>query len=623
MELTNRAVRIIYHDGLGLLVTDNAGRVHLLDDQLEVVRSSPVVSGGRPTYAVAVAGRWIVGKDLVGNIVRWSLDTLDLVDYLDAAATCDRATLLDGEEPSPVVNRGIAVWQNRVFVNNGYMQLLVLDLETFAIERIVPSVSGDVPIEWICTEHPQIHAVSDKEGHLFLGRLDSLDFPTVVEVDSKANLHRVRYDPRHDRFWVTQDSGDGEHADIANGVVIVHPDGTVADQLRFARDDVEFIEFSAGYRRAYVGGFDGMLQVFDNSAPELRVERTAGPFSHQLSDLAIGAGGQLYALSQDGEIVRLDPDGTPRARAPFRRQCVWDIQPAVEDPRRLYCATDDGVAVVQVDDTPYGPHLQPVGHHVSGYGFTRRVAAAPGGWIGITRDGLVYRADADGRRRWTHDLGCLPHTVAGSPDHSRALVSTNEGGVELDAATGEPVDRLGIDDLPLWACAYLPTGERVLATRNGLVCAFGADSGELWRSDLGGYPKRMRYERGALFVTGEHGVKEMAADGSGLRRSWSELVSNTCENVALLDGLVCAVSYSGQLLTYDYASGELLDLVEGLPDFPKGLTVLRGTGQPHLVVGGRGGYLITLRPDKGVFTRVRDTYLPRPGFRAAGPGNGR
>jgi WD40 repeat protein len=623
VELTNRVTRILYLDGTGLLAADSVGRLHVLDDDLKLVRSSAAQPAGRSIYGMAASGEWIVTRDWTGHISRWRADTLDLVDYLDPGAASDTSALLEGETPSLTVSRGLAIWDGRVYANNGFMQLVVLDLESFMVCDVVPSPTGDVPIEWICTEHPSIHAISDKEGRLFLGHLSTLDFPTMVEVDSKANLHRVRYDARHDRFWVTQDSGDGEFADVANGVVIVTPDGVIADQLRFARDDVEFVDFSADQGLVYAGGFDGRLNVFDNSTPELSVTRVIEPFSHQLSDFAIGPDGAGYVLSQDGEIVKLGPDGTRLARAPFRRQCVWDIQPSPANAGSFLCATDDGVARIGLRTDPRGePVLQLISHHVTGFGFTRRIVAIDDGWAAITRDHMLLRGDGRDRLRWQQDLGCLPHTLAVSPGADRLLVATNSGAVEVDADSGDQLARFMIGDLPLWCCAYLPSGDRVLGTRNGLICAFGADGEELWRLDTGEYPKRMWYDHGLLWIAGERGVKTITPDGSAITGRWSELMSNTCENGERAEGCVLGVTYAQQLAAYEEASDELIGLVEELPGFPKGLTHVEVAGRQYVIVGGRGGYLSLYQLDlktrssaTGALVHVRDLYLPRQASR--------
>ncbi|HTZ43820.1 MAG TPA: hypothetical protein VMB79_08140, partial [Jatrophihabitans sp.] len=61
------------------------------------------------------------------------------------------------------------------------------------------------------------------------------------------------------------------------------------------------------------------------------------------------------------------------------------------------------------------------------------------------------------------------------------------------------------------------------------------------------------------------------------------------------------------------------DLKEDLVDFPKGLAVVRARdGRPHVVVGGRGGFLSLFGVDTesgtGSLIKLLDVYLPRPGL---------
>ncbi|MEU0334048.1 WD40 repeat domain-containing protein [Streptomyces sp. NPDC006193] len=623
MELTDRVVRIVHVPGAGLLAADVTGRIHLLDENLSVLRSSSaptgsVAAGHAPVYTITAAGDWVVGRDKRGTLLRWRLDTLDLVDVLDADRTADRAGLMEDEEPSPVMSRGIAVHRGKVYVNNGYRQLAVLDLETFAVERIVPNFAGHVPVEWFCQDHPEVDAASDKAGRVFLGDLETLDFPTVVQADG-GNIHRILYDPLHHRFWATQDDGVDENDNIANGVLTLDARGNVTGRLLLARDDVEFLAFSPDHRTVYVGGFDGELHLLDNSTPELKVASTVGGFSHQLTDFAVGDDGTVYTLTQDGEIRRLTADGTRvLARAPFRRQCVWDIRASVDDPAELYAATDDGVAVLGVVPDGMGePRLDVRAHHSHGMGFTRRVVPLPGGWAGITRDRWVFRARRDGTLLWRRRLDALGHTVAGSPDHSRLLACHNDGVDEIDAATGEPVARIDIGRASAWAGCYLPTGERVVASSNGEVAVYPAEGGEaLRRFGTGEYPKRMWADGAdAVIITGENGVKRVLLATGEVTHRWTELLDNTVENGALLPDTVYAVSYGAQIAAYDRRSTEITALVEDLPDFAKALAAVP-FGDGHVVLaGGRGGWIrlfLPAGPDrKAPLTRVRDLLLPR------------
>lgn len=219
--------------------------------------------------------------------------------------------------------------------------------------------------------------------------------------------------------------------------------------------------------------------------------------------------------------------------------------------------------------------IRPEAEHVTGWGFTRRVASVEGGLVGITRDRFVFRADRDGTPRWRLRLPDLLHTVAVSPDGTRALVATNGGAVELDTADGSRRASLGVDGLPVWATAYLQDGARVLITRNGVIAVLDPEGPRVrWRFDQGEYPKRAWTQDGRLYVVGDGGLKEIEV-GVGVAARWSKLLSNTVENAVVSDGLVVASSYGMQLASYDHAGVTFAGLLEDLPDYPKALAVVR------------------------------------------------
>ncbi|WP_324789750.1 PQQ-binding-like beta-propeller repeat protein [Streptomyces sp. H51] len=620
MPNEDRITRIVHRPGHGILAADVRGALHWFDADLNRVRSSSSSvaaqdPAGDPVYAIAFTDDAVVTRDKIGNISRWDLDSLALTDRLDARATADRALLLEGEQPSPTMLRGVGVWDGKAYLDNGYFQLVVIDLATFTVDRIVPWPHGYDMLEWFCTDAPGIHAVSDRHGRIHLGSLDDLAFPTVVEIDT-SNVHRVLYDERHQRFWATTDAGIGDHYKIANGVVTVRLDGTVEQRLDFARNDVEGLAFSSDFSRAYCGGFDGELLIFDNSAPELTVADRVRGFPHQIIDVTVGDGDRVYVLTQDGEVTALGPDGRHIGSLRYARQCVWDLQPLPGDGPSLLAATDDGTARLRlVEPAPGHPSLRVTDRYVSGLGFTRRVTVADDGWAGVFWPSTVRRVSGGGETLWERELPGIVHTLAQSPDGTRLLVACNGGGIEFDAATGAETGR--IEDLPAsaWASAYLLDGRRLLATRNGLMNAYAADSTATWTAELGNYPKRLIVEGDRVRATGGGGIKEFEVGGDKIDQRYSELLDNTTENCAVIEGTVCAITYGMQIAAYDQESGELLALHEDLPDFPKGMAAVRGPhGDPYVVVGGRGGYVRLYRLDRSggaeVLTAVRDLWLP-------------
>ncbi|MEW2287347.1 WD40 repeat domain-containing protein [Streptomyces sp. NPDC047841] len=621
MGIRERITRIVCDDDRGILAADVRGGLHWLDSELNVLSSSPdsataQATAAHPIYGVKIVGDWIITRDKVGNIARWDADSLRLLDRLDARATADRSLLMEGEQPSLTMLRGIGVWNGKVYVDNGYYQLVVLDLETFTVERIVIWPHGYDMLEWFCTDAPGVHAVGDRNGRIQIGDLETLSFPTVVTVDS-SNIHRLVYDGRHNRFWATLDGGIGDDLLIANGVLTMSLDGTVGQRMLYARNDVEALAFSPDFTKAYVGGFDGELMIFDNREPELRVLHRIGGFSHQLIDITVDREGQVYVLTQDGDVTVCTPDGEFVRRLGFARHSVWELQPVPGDERALVAATDHGTCLVRlVDPAPGHPALIPGDTYTSGLGFTRRLVQADDGWAGVFWPKTVRRVAGDGRTMWERELPGIVHTLALSPDSRRLLVACNAGGFEFDADTGEQLAVL--DGLPTsaWVCGYLDDGRRLLGARNGRLAAYDADGAEDWAVDLGHYPKRLTVHGDMVRVTGGVGVKEYLVGQDKESRQFIELLDNTAESAVLIDNTLCVVTYGFQLAAYDYETGAILALNEDLPDFAKGVAALRGsTGEPYIVVGGRGGYLRLFRLDREaapdrVLTPLRDLWLP-------------
>ncbi|GHJ37124.1 WD40 repeat domain-containing protein [Streptomyces sp. TS71-3] len=622
MEMPSRTVRILHIGDGKLLATDVAGRVHLLDEDLNLLRSSTLVPNGQPIYTVAVSGEYVVTKDKYGGIGRWSLPSLDLLDHLDAARLRGDS-LLPGEEPSPVVNRGIGIWNDKVYVNNGYLQMVVIDLHTFRVDRIVPSMSSEY-LEWFDFGHPTLHAVTDKQGQLFLGNVDEMDFPVQVQVDDESNLHRVVWDFRHERFWVTQDNGAGEMGNKTNGIVTLTDDGQVVDSVAFATDDVEVLKFSPDHRWAYSGGFDSELYAFDNSTPELRIDRKVATFGHNISDLTLSdRSDRLFVLTQDGVITALTPDGTRLARSSFRHQSFWDIEAHPDRPDRLLAGVDEGVAelIIERDGPPSEIGVRIKAQHDHGVGLTRRVVPLDdGGWVGVTRSQVAFRAREDGALVWHTAPGARLHTVSVDPSGSRVLLTCNFGAYELDAETGEVTDTLEVDNAPIWAGAYTPDGDRLLGGRNAVVRRVARDShADRWVAAMSqeAYCKRFRFDGDRMFVMGGVGVHEFDPDTGNVLRVFSELLENTAEDTVVVDGRLYTCTYGHQLGVYTdpHPAGpevtpELLGLIEPMPDITKALHAVRSAdGTPYLLVGGRGGWLRTYRLTKEGPERVRDQYL--------------
>ncbi|MFN2497325.1 MAG: PQQ-binding-like beta-propeller repeat protein [Pseudonocardiaceae bacterium] len=614
MKLRQRAARVVWVEGYGLLVTDIRGGIHLLDENFQTISSGRHPESTAPTYAVTTSGDYAYTKDFRGTVTQWSLPSLQPVNSLDAHHLRGSGDYLDGEEPSTAINRGICVWQDTLYVNNGYLEIAVIDARTFDLVEVRQSLTGSF-IEWFCTDRPGQHAVADKQGNLFVGDLASFTFPMQVRLDN-TNLHRVKYDARHDRYWVTQDAGADEALYIANGLVVISPDEKVQHNFKFAADDVEVLEFNQDFSFAYCGGFDGELVVFDNRDREPRMVRTIKPFRHQIIDMTMTSGGDLVVLSQDGQLERISPDGERLARLDFDSRCVWDIQPdpLVEDGYLI--AMDTGVIAVKLVDVEKShPNVRTTDRWDLNLGFVRRVRpAADGSFFGISRSGTLFRCGRRGQLSWSVQFAPHLHDLSLRADAGQVLVASNEGAFEHDAASGERLRRLEIEELVAWTCSYGPAGELVVGTRNGVLFCFEPSGSLRWRLDLGGYCKRIRQDGESMLVTGG-GFAAMSidvADGK-VHAQWGEGLENTCENAVVIGDRVYLSSYGLQVGVYGLGSSELLGMIESMQDFPKALAQRAGReGSPRelLLVGGRGGFLqIRDVADEGP-RLLRTVYLP-------------
>ncbi len=611
MNLANRATRILYVSELNLLLAvDTAGVLHLLDPNLRVVRSSPQLREQWPINALTVAAPYIFTRNRVGTIARWGLETLAPIDVYPATSLADPDYLMEGEEPSPTPARGIAAFEGRLYVNSGYGQLAVFDCDPFRLRTMQPGLA-DGFIEWICTDAPGLQVMSDKHGRLHMGNLTSGQFPITVSIDD-SNLHRVRYDPEYDAFWVTQDAGDDAAAFVQNGLVRVTRSGEVVAKHPFTNDDVEFLELDSNRSLVLSGGFDGRLYIFTNTNEGAELTNLIGGFSHQLIDCAYVDPEQTYVLTQDGEITEVSLSaGRAKKVHAFDRRCVWDIQPT-SDPSIFYCATDSGVAALHLHegllDTIDADILW---HHRTTMGFIRRVVPLKNGdYIGLSRQQYVFRATSSGGLVWTRSLASLGHTISVDQQSQNVLVATDSGALALDLSTGAVMRQWSVDGVPVWASAYAETGDAILATRAGHVVEFSRETGlESRRMKTDPNPKRMWVADKSLWITGGFGIKEYDFSTFELRHRWVDLIENTAENAVALNGFVHVVSYGYQLASYEYEDEELTGLEEPLLDFTKGIAHFQKNEKSWILVGGRGGFVSIYGLSHGRPQKVREIYI--------------
>ena len=615
MNIQNRFLRVIYsraHDVL--IASDVCGRVHKLDADLQVVASSPVPGYHRPINAVCVTDRYVLARDRFGSLFKWDLDTLAPLDIYDGKLVCDARGLWKNEEPSPTPSRAIAVLDNKVYTVNGYNQIVVLDVDTFHLLDVRTSPS-ETFLDCICVDHPDIHAMSDVLGNLYIGNLAMNEFPIRVAVDQNV-VHGVAYDKLHHRFWTTQDGGLGDDNCVRTGVTTVDADGTNFREFKLSHEDNEFIAFEPDGKRLFAGGFNGKIGVFDNTTRDFHLERIVGPLDFQIIAAAVVSADRIYALLQTGDIVRLDGEGNEECRTHYDHHCVWTLVPHPHDEGLLYAGTDQGVSLVRCDAGKFGTvQIEQIARHVHGFGIVKDVRPLPdGSYVGVSRKGDVFKARSTGAVQWRRQVLGVPRGIALSPDYDRCLVSTDEGTVwEYDTRSSAVVDRIEIGS-PSYACVYTADGRRAITAEGGhQVHVYAATSHDIVGT-VRGFTRRLkrigRASNGEIFVVGPDGMFELDLDAYAIRRKFGDYLVSTKENGVLLNGFLHVGGYGYQVATYKHETGEIVDLQEELPDFTKAFATrtVEG-GPPILLVGGRGGFIIAYRVFKGIPVKVRELYL--------------
>jgi outer membrane protein assembly factor BamB len=614
MNIQNRLLRIVHSKTDDTIIaSDVRGRVHKFDADLNLLRSSPAGSYSQPINALCVTDKYIFTKDRTGTIGKWSLQTLMPLDFYEGTRLCDQSKLMDGEVPSPSPSRGIAYLNNRIYTNNGYMQIVVIDAETFELLDIRDNPAPSF-LDNIHVATAELHTLGDAEGNVYIGNLESNDFSISVKVDSGV-VHGVQYDKRHDRFWVTRDSGIGEYESVHTGIATMEKDGSNIREFDLSHEDVECIAFEPEHRYMYVAGFDGRISVFDNEHREFNLSRVIGPLRFQVISMAVSDAERIYVLLQTGDLMRMDSMGNIGSRASYEGSCVWTFEPHPNDDSLLYAGTDSGVTMLRYETGKFGNVvIRKLEAHNHGFPLVKDVRPFPdGSYIGISRNGYVFKADKAGSLQWKRQLIGVPRGIGINATNDRCMVSSDSGIVsELDASTGALIDQIELDG-PSYGCAYTKDGRRVVTVdKNSRVDVYAADSKKV----LGTIPFRYRLKRlfrrsnGELFVVGSDGMFELDLDNYEKRKSFGDFLINTKENGVLVDGHVYVGGYGYQVASYRYEDGEIIDLEEGLPDFTKAFAArVPEDGVPILLVGGRGSFINAYRIYDGVPHKVREFYL--------------
>ncbi|QAS54738.1 WD40 repeat domain-containing protein [Halobacillus litoralis] len=615
MNIPDRIIRIIFSSSHDVLIgTDVNGRLHKFDLSLNLIASSKTTEYNEPINAVVTEGDYIFTKNRRGSVAKYGIETLQPLDVYDEFMLRDEDNLFDrDEEPSPTAARGIGVANGKLFTNNGYSELVVIDIETFELLEIRKPMYPDAFIDNICTENPNRHVVGQTNGIIQIGNLESGEFPIEKSIDEN-NIHWIRYDKRHERFWATQDAGEGDNEFKDNGVVTFELDGSNIKDRTFTYDDVEALEFDEEHRFIYVGAFDGNIYVFDNEEKDFKLSRIIGPLKYQIINMCY-AKDHLYVLLQNGELICMDTYGNVKDNSLYQGKCVWEMTPHPEDENLLFVAKDNGIEKIRYGEGKYGTvNVERLESHRHSLGIIKRVRPLKdGSYLAITQNKYAMMVSRNGDIKWFKTLEGHPRSLEVNSDYSNALIGTDAGVIyEFEIETGNLLERAETTGTAIWVTGYTKDGRKMYGTKNGDLHFYDNDPNKpLHVMQLDGVPKRwVNYPEGKTYIIGTFGFLELDLEKYEVNSIWGmDILVNTKENALVLGNHVHIISYGYQMASYTYNEQEFTALHENLPDFPKAIAGKIENGNEILLIGGRGNYINAYKVQNGVPYKVREFYL--------------
>lgn len=612
MNIQNRLLRIFFIEN-ELICSDVKGRLHKFDTNLNLLNSSPALGFNKPINAVVIYNDYIFTKDRFGTVGKWLRSTLEPLDFYQADNLCNRNELFEDEEPSPSPNRAIAVFNDKLYTNNGFGQIVVLDVESFRLLEVRESPSPTF-FDAICVDNPEVHICSDVEGTVYIGNIEKNNFPISKKLDNNV-IHGVIYDPKHNRFCTTQDGGLGDDECVNTGIISIEVDGSNVQEFKISHEDNEFILISNDNEKIFIGGFNGKISVFDNKNKEFNLEKVFGPLEFQIIHAAIDNDNNIYALLQTGDIFKLNNKGVIVQRTFYQNKCIWMLEPHPKNEHLLYAGTDSGVAQFRWENGINGSiQIEQLNHHQHGFGIIKDIKPLnDGSYLGISRKGDFFHVDKNGHILWVKQIQGVPRGLGLNSDQSKCLLSSDAHFVyEYSIPDGNLIDTIHLLG-PSYACAYTKEGNRAFTCDFHQKILFMPPNNQQL---LGSIKLESRLKRlitdnyGHMFVTGPGGVFEIDTQNFKVKSETGEFLVSTKETCVFCNDYIFAGGYGYQIGVYQYSDGEIVDLEENLPDYTKAFAAFSNiNNEVILFVGGRGGFLNSYRVKSGKLHKIRETYL--------------
>lgn len=568
-----------------LYAGDDRGLVYHLTPDLATVRRSAGTSHGVVIHALCLGPGHLYSRDVAGNLVQWDRERLVPLNFLLSQHLTDAA---HPGTPVPSPSNALACDGRSLIAANSLGTLSMLDADSLAYQGECDPTPEAFPER--VTLHDGRWYVADVGGHLHRGRPES-GFACIASVPGGV-VHAVVPDPLHDRLWCT--------SDITGGVFFVHPDGGLLGELRLTNDDVEDIAFDSTGQLAYVGCFDHHVHVLENRPQPVEIA-CLGPFKFQVNHIALLDDRRLLVLLESGELNLVDTRSGQVLASVGGTNAIWNFRlegdelvGAAEDGRLERFRIHAHAAALSLQRCPPGPAL--------GGGRVRQLRRLADGWACATTDGSVFALDGDGAPRWRVRLDGIVRDLDVDEAAGELLACTELGEVLLLAADSGRVLRRHKNGKPVWCAAFaddggIVFGERTLmaagAPREPSTLAFLARdmaAPPLRLARFGNHKRLRRLGGDRMLVTGNGtiGVQLLDTRRHEVLAAFDDWIINTPENAVLHEGRLYVVTYGFQLITYDPASGETLDVQFIAEGYPTALELYRSPqGTDFLLLAGR------------------------------------
>lgn len=602
MSIHARITNFVFDTARQLVfASDDRGSVHALDLQLRTVQSAAASIHSVHLMGLAQDDAHLYTRDVAGNLIRWHKDELLPLDFFVtehfASVRAKAQTLA-----APSTSQALSVIGDEVQIANACGSISVFDRHSMKLCRVLhlnepafPEFIGLAP-----DGHTQI--IADTAGNIYTYDPDAGVLSTRHR-GSGYNTHCVVFDRKHDRFLAT--------SDMTGGIYGMTPDFVPCFEARISNDDIERIVLSGDCEMIYVACFDHFVHVLQNT---LQPEEVAciGPFKMQISqmleldDRVLGVlleSGELYLVERLTGKILAETGGT---------SALWEITmhgntvaSASENGSIERFAISSTGGALSFERKSTCPNLM--------RGRVRRTVVTGDYLLAVTALGQLMAITEDHQIAWELTEPGIFRDVAVSRDGNTGAAVNEFGDVlRFECSTGRILGRHK-NTKPVY-CVQYDSKDRIVFGERGLFSIMeGGGSTRLVFLDpntmdpvgeirQNGNHKRLRnLPDGRLLLNGNGmiGVSVIDVDRLEVVANFREWISNTTEDALIHDGKVYACTYGYQVLSYDLASGQTLDVQYIAEGYPKSLQVYVNDDEvPFLIVGGRN-CLMAFRLDRG------------------------